>query len=183
MEKMILTIIALLVVVYVIAAYNKAVGLRNYVREAFSTMDVYLKKRWDLVPNLVECVKAYASHEKGVFEGVTNLRSRDYSTLSQHEKLNVNEQLSSALPKLVAVAENYPELKANESFANLMKELSKIEEDIANARKYYNGTVRELNNFLEIFPSNIIGKMFGFKTERMFEIGSEQRENVKVDLN
>lgn len=180
---MVWVIIVLFILVYVIAAYNKAVGLRNYVREAFSTMDVYLKKRWDLVPNLVECVKAYAQHEKGVFEGVTNLRSKDYSTLSQNEKLNVNEEISSALPKLIAVAENYPELKANENFASLMKELSNIEEDIANARKYYNGTVRELNTFLELFPSNIIGRIFGFKTERMFEIGVEQRENVKVNFN
>ncbi len=183
MGNTILVVVGLFVVVYIIAAYNKAVGLRNYVREAFSTMDVYLKKRWDLVPNLVECVKTYAQHEKGVFENVTNLRSKVYSGLSQNEKLNVNEELASALPRLIAVAENYPELKANENFANLMKELSAIEEDIANARKYYNGTVRELNTFLELFPSNIIGKIFGFKTERMFEIGAEQRENVKVDLN
>ncbi len=182
MSNYIILVVVILVLCYLVVTYNKAVGLRNYVREAFSTMDVYLKKRWDLVPNLVECVKAYAEHEKGVFAGVTDLRTRSYDSLSQNEKLNVNEQLGAAIPKLIAVAENYPELKANENFTHLMQELSKIEEDIANARKYYNGTVRELNTFLEIFPSNIVGKVFGFKTERMFEIGSEQRENVKVDF-
>jgi len=183
MEVKILIAAGIVILFAVIIGYNKAVSLRNYVKEAFSTMDVYLKKRWDLIPNLVECVKAYAAHEKTVFTNLADLRSKSYNELSQNEKLNVNEKLTYALPKLIAVAENCPELKANENFSKLMQELSKIEEDIANARKYYNGTVRELNNFLEIFPSNIIGKVFGFHTEKMFEIDDTQRQNVKVDFS
>lgn len=182
MERYILAAVIGSLVGYIIMSYNSAVKLRNYVKEAFSTMDVYLKKRWDLVPNLVECVSAYAKHEKSVFEGVTNLRARNYENMSLEEKINVNNTISESLPKIVAISENYPELKANTNFSELMTNLSSIEEDIANSRKYYNGTVRELNNFLEIFPTNIIAKVFGFKPEKMFEITSDQRENVKVDF-
>lgn len=182
MEIKILIVLAAVVFVAVIVGYNKAVAYRNYVKEAFSTMDVYLKKRWDLIPNLIECTKAYAKHEKSVFTEVAALRSKDYNGLSQNEKLDVNEKLKYCLSRFYAVVENYPEVKANETYLKLMNEMSKAEEDIANARKYYNGTVRELNNFLEIFPTNLISKMFGFKTERMFEIGTEQRKDIKVEL-
>lgn len=178
----IITAAAVLISAAVILGYNKAVAYRNYVKEAFSTMDVYLKKRWDLIPNLIECTKAYATHEKSVFTEVTKLRSKDYNELSQNEKLDINEKLKYVMSRFYAVVENYPEVKANETYMKLMNELSKAEEDIANARKYYNGTVRELNNFLEIFPSSLIGKMFGFKTERMFEAGVEQRKDIKVEL-
>jgi LemA protein len=145
-------------------------------------MDVYLKKRWDLVPNLVSCVKAYATHEKDIFEHVAILRSSNYSTMSQKEKLNTNEQINNLLPQIIAIAENYPEIKANESFSKLMENLTSIEEDIANSRKYYNGTVRIFNNFLEIFPFNVIGKLFGFKTAEMFTISNDERNNIKVEF-
>lgn len=174
--------IAVIVLVYIITVYNKAVALRNYVKEAFSTMDVYLKKRWDLVPNLVETVRAYSRHEKNIFTGVTELRTRDYSSLSDREKLDANIKMGAELSKIIAVAENYPELKANTNYSELMAQLSEIEKDIANARKYYNGTVRELNTFIEIFPSNVVCGIFGFSSEKMFEIGAAERENVKVDF-
>ncbi len=179
MEKIILGVIVVCVI-YVIFAYNKMVGLKNYVKEAFSTMDVYLKKRWDLIPNLVECVKGYSNYEKSTLAEITNLRTKNYSSLSNDEKININEKLSASLGRLFAIAENYPELKASETYTKLMSELSKIEEDIANSRKYYNGTVREFNTVLELFPSNIIGMIFGFKQEKLFEISDEQKENVKV---
>lgn len=176
-------VLVCLVISFLIGAYNSGVKLRNYVREAFSTMDVYLKKRWDLIPNLVEIVKGYAIHEKGLLEKITQLRSGNYSTMSDSQKLETNNQLTQFLTRFMAVAENYPDLKANQNFMQLNNELSSIEEDIANSRKYYNGTVRELNTFLEVFPTNIVGAIFGFKKEKMFEISDLERENVKVSFN
>ena len=182
MSVILTVIVCLLILVYIIGAYNKGITLRNYVREAFSTMDVYLKKRWDLIPNLVETVKGYASHEQDLLKKVTELRNQNYTNLNKEQKMDINEQLGIGLSKLIAVAENYPDLKANQNFAVLMQDLSAVEEDIANSRKYYNGTVREFNNYTEIFPSNIIAAVFNFKPEKMFEINESQRENVKVSF-
>ena len=156
--------------------------MRNLVQEAFATMDVYLKKRWDLVPNLIEVVKNYAQHEKTLLEELTKLRSGNYNNLSAQQKLDTNVQLGQKLMRVMAVAENYPDLKANESYMLLMKQLSAVEEDIANARKYYNGTVRELNTYLDMFPTNLIGQMFGFKKAQMFAISDEQRQTKELDL-
>jgi len=182
MSSLLLGIISLVIVVYVISAYNNGIKLRNYVREAFSTMDVYLKKRWDLIPNLVETVKGYATHEQDLLKKVTELRNKNYAGLNNEQKMDLNSQLGLGLSKLIAVAENYPDLKANQNFTALMQELSAIEEDIANSRKYYNGTVREFNNYTELFPTNILAAVFGFKAEKMFEINDTQRENVKVSF-
>jgi LemA protein len=167
-------------VVWFISAYNNGITLKNYKNEAFATMDVYLKKRWDLIPNLLETTKGYAEHEKEVFEKVTQLRNQNYTNMSDDEKVGLNKQLSFGLSKLLAVAENYPDLKANENFNNLALELSNIEGEIASARKYYNGTVREFNNYLEYFPTNIIGAIFRFEKGSFFEIDEAQRENVQV---
>jgi len=175
-------IIAVVAVLYIGLAYNKCVKLSNYVKEAFSTMDVYLKKRWDLIPNLIETVKGYAAHEKGILEEVTSLRNMNYSNLTQEQKVDVNNRLSMGLSKLIAVAENYPDLKASESFVNLQRELSKVEEDIANSRKYYNGCVREYNTYIQIFPTVLIASIFNFKEQKLFEIDELQRENVKVSF-
>lgn len=171
------------IAVYVIGAFNCGVRLRNYVREAFSTMDVYMKKRWDLIPNLVETVKGYAGHEKGLLEKLTQLRSGNYSTMSDAQKLETNSELTQVLTRFMAVAENYPDLKANQNFMQLSDELSAVEADIANSRKYYNGTVRELNTFLEVFPTNMVGAMFGIQREKMFEISESERQNVKVSFD
>ena len=173
-------IIIAIVIIWLISGYNNFVALKNRVKEAFATMDVYLKKRWDLIPNLVETVKGYAKHESETLENVTKLRSGSYDSLSDNEKVDVNNQLTAGIRQLLDVAENYPDLKANQNFMNLSEELSKIEADIANSRKYYNATVRELNNKVQMFPSNIIAKIFGFKEANMFEAGAEERENVKV---
>ena len=175
----ILVIIAA-VILYVIGAYNKGITLRNYVREAFSTMDVYLKKRWDLIPNLIESVKGYMEHEKGLLSQLTELRSKNYTDMSMAEKLQTNMQLGTIVPKILAVAENYPNLKASENFNKLMDNLATVEDDIANARKYYNGTVRTLNTFTEVFPSNIVCRFFGFEPEKLFEIDDAERQTVKV---
>lgn len=162
--------------------YNSFVTLNNRVDEAFSTMDIYLKKRWDLVPNLVETVKGYAEHEKSTLEEVIKLRNGAYDGLNNNEKVSVNDKLSQGIGRLLALSEAYPDLKASEGFKNLSLELSKIEEDIANARKYYNGTVRLFNNKVEMFPTNLVAKMLGYKCKDMFEARENERENVKIDF-
>jgi len=150
--------------------------------EAFSTMDVYLKKRWDLIPNLVEVVKGYAKHESSTLESITSLRSSSYDKMSTNDKIDTNEGLRAGLSQLLAVAENYPELKASQNFSELSAGLIKIEDDIAQSRKYYNAVVKKMNNKVEMFPSNIIAGVFGFKQSKMFEAEEDARSNVKVEL-
>ena len=174
--------IALILLIYIITTYNKLIKLRHIVEEAFSTMDVYLKKRWDLVPNLVEIVKGYAKHEKDIFEKISELRANTYQNMSMNNKVNINNQIEDGIFKILLISEQYPELKANQNFLDLSKELTQIEDDIANSRKYYNGSVRIFNTEIQVFPNNILAKIFGFKEENMFESKSEEKNNVKVDL-
>ena len=180
-----LYIIIAIVVVLLIAflvAYNGFVKENNKVKEAFATMDVYLKKRWDLIPNIVETVKGYAKHEKETLEEVIKLRNGAYDNMSDDEKIKANEKLSSGISKIMALAEAYPELKANENFKDLSNQLVKVEDEIANSRKYYNATVRDFNNKVEMFPSNIVAELLGYKSKSMFEANEEERKNVKVSL-
>lgn len=174
--------IIVLIVIYALALYNSFVKLNNKVKEAFSTMDVNLKKRWDLIPNIVEIVKGYAKHEKDTLKEVVELRNSTYDKMSDEEKIKTNEQLSSGINKIMALAEAYPDLKANENFKDLSKQLTKVEDDITNSRKYYNGVVRIYNNKVEMFPSNIFAGLFGYKSKAMFEASANERENVKVEL-
>ena len=174
--------IVILLVLICLIIYNSLVKSRNLVKEAFSTMDVYLKKRWDLVPNLVEVVKGYTSYENSTLTNITELRANSYNDLTMDKKININEQLTNAISNIIAISENYPGLKASENFLNLSKSLTKIEDDIANSRKYYNGTVRIYNNKIQMFPSNIVASLFNFKEASMFEAGIEEKNNVKVDL-
>ena len=163
MGKWIALILVVVLIVYIISMYNKLVRQKVVVDEAFSTMDIYMKKRFDLIPNLVETVQG------------------GYGQMSPEEKVSMSVELSKALPKVLAVAEAYPELKADTNFLNLSDQLSKVEGDIANARKYYNGAVRNYNISIAAFPSNIIASMFQFTVRPMFEVGSEEeRENVQV---
>ena len=175
----ILGIIAI-ILIYVFTTYNGLIRLRNKVEEGFSTMDVYLKKRWDLIPNLVETVKGYAKHEKETLDEVMKVRAGSYDGMSDDEKIDANNKLSQNITKLLAVAENYPDLKANDSFRDLTGQLTKVEEDIAQSRKYYNGTVRIFNDKVQMFPSNIVANMLGFKPRKMFETSEEERQNVQV---
>lgn len=172
----------LIVLAYMLITYNKLIKKRNLVKEAFSTMDIYLKKRWDLIPNLIETVKGYATHEKETLEKVIAARSIPYNEMSKEQKVNNSKQLDNDIIKILAISENYPELKANTNFINLTNELSRIETDIANSRKYYNGTVRNYNNKVQMFPSNIVAFVFGFKSENMFTITQEEKKNVKVEF-
>lgn len=174
--------IIIVLLIYFVAVNNSLVQIKNRVEEAFSTMDVYLKKRWDLIPNLVETVKGYAEHESETLEEIIKLRNASYDSMSSDDKVELNNKLSQKITQLLAIGEAYPELKANENFNNLSKEIVKIEEDIANSRKYYNASVRVMNNKVEMFPSNIVASMRGFKKMKMFEASEEERKNIKVQF-
>ena len=174
--------IIVLILIYFGVTYNSFVKLSNKVKEAFSTMDVYLKKRWDLIPNIVETVKGYAKHEKSTLKEIIELRNSTYDNMSANEKVDVNNKLSQGINKLMAIAEAYPDLKANENFKDLSQQLTKVEDDIANSRKYYNGAVRIFNDKVQMFPSNIVAGILGFKEQKMFEANETERENVKVKL-
>ena len=178
----IIIVIIVLIIIYTFVLYNSFIKLNNKVKEAFSTMDVYLKKRWDLIPNIVETVKGYAKHEKDTLKEITELRKSAYDNLSDEEKIKTNAKVSNNISKIMALAEAYPDLKANDNFNDLSKQLIKVEDEIANARKYYNGTVRIYNNKVEMFPSNIFANIFGYKLKTMFEADSDERENIKVNL-
>lgn len=174
--------VIVLILIYAFVTYNGLVKANNLVKEAFSTMDVYLKKRWDLVPNLVEVVKNYTEYEKETIEKITKLRTSTYENMTMDKKINVNEELTQDLSVIMAVSENYPDLKASENFMELSQDLTKVEDEIANSRKYYNGSVRNYNNKIQMFPSNIIAKIFGFRLANMFETNTEEKNNVKVEL-
>ena len=163
--------IVALIIVYLLICYNSFVKLNNQVKEAFSTMDVYLKKRWDLIPNIVQVVKGYAKHEKDTLKEIVELRNsvKSYDKLTDEEKIKTNEQMSNGLNRLMALAEAYPDLKANDNFLSLQSDLSGIEDEIAQARKYYNAVVRNFNNKVEMIPSNIVAKILGYKPKSMFE--------------
>lgn len=175
--------IIVILLIYILITYNSFINSRNLVKEAFSTMDIYLKKRWDIIPNLIEVVKGYSKYEKETLTKITSLRSSSYDELTMDNKININEELSKCLSNIFAVSENYPELKANELYANLSSNLISIEDEIANSRKYYNGTVRNFNNKIQIFPNNILAKLFRFKEFKMFEANAEEKNNVGVNLN
>ena len=174
--------IIVIIVIYALILYNSFVKLNNKVKEAFSTMDVYLKKRWDLIPNIVETVKGYAKYEKDTLKEVVNLRNSVYDSMSDDDKLKTNEKLSTGINKVMALAEAYPNLKANENFKDLSKQLTKVEDEIANSRKYYNGVVRLFNNKVEMLPSNIFARLFGYKSKAMFEADVSERKNIKIKL-
>lgn len=178
----VILVIVAIILIYGVLAYNSFVKLNNTVKEAFATMDVYLKKRWDLIPNIVETVKGYAKHESETLEEVIKLRNSAYDSMSDDDKIKQDQELTKGISKIMALAENYPDLKANENFKDLSNQLSKIEDDIANSRKYYNGTVRIFNDKVEMFPSNIFAGMFGYKAKSMFEADADERENVKVSF-
>ena len=174
----VLQLILLLIVIYVIYIYNSLIKLRNLAREGWSGIDVQLKRRFNLIPNLVEVVKGYAQYEKGVFENVTNARAKTVTSNTTKERGESEGMLSQTLKTLFAVAENYPQLKANENYLALQKELSEIEDNIQHSRRYYNGTVRDLNIKIESFPSNIIASLFKFKKWDFFEIEEARERGV-----
>ena len=178
----IIIIVVAIIIVYALSQYNSFIKLDNKVKEAFSTMDIYLKKRWDLIPNIVDTVKGYAKHEKDTLESIIGIRSGAYDNMKLDEKIAKNEEINKGINKLMAIAEAYPDLKANENFKDLSKQLTKVEDEIAQSRKYYNATVRVFNNKVEMFPSNIFANIFGYKRRSMFAITDEEKNNIKVEL-
>jgi len=174
--------LVIIFIIYPIFIYNSLIRLRNRVKEAFSDIKVQLKRRYDLIPNLIEIVKGYAAHEKGVFEKVTEARTRAISAEGFKEKAKAEDALSNTLKTLFAVAENYPELKANANFLDLQRELADTENKIQAARRFYNSNVMALNIKIEVFPSNVVAKAFGFKKEEFFGIEEEEKKPVKVQF-
>lgn len=178
-----LIIIAALVLA-VIGIYNSLVKLRQKVKNSWSQIDVQLQRRFDLIPNLVDTVKAYMEHENDVLTKIAELRTSWANAGSVAEKANLDNELSGALKTILAVSENYPDLKANQNFSELQQELQNTENKISFSRQFYNDSVTMYNTKLEVVPSNIIASMFGFKPEELFKVESEEaRKNVKVDFN
>ncbi len=175
----IIAVVALLVLFF-ISTYNGFVKLRNKVEEAFATMDAYLKKRWDLIPNLVETVKGYASHEKETLEAVINARNMAMNSSSVADLQENEKALDSSLKTVFALSESYPDLKANQNFVDLQRQLEDVEDDILQARKYYNAVVKTFNTKRELFPASIIAGIMHLEKKEYFEIDSAERESVKV---
>jgi len=183
---MTLVILAIIVVIAFVAVgmYNSLIKLRNTSEQAWSDVDVQLKRRHDLIPNLVETVKGYATHEKETFEQVVQARNQAMNASSPADKAQAENFLQSALKSLFALAEAYPDLKANQNFLDLQDELSNIEEQIQLARRYYNAVVRDLNTKIETVPSNFIANMFHFEKKEYFELDSEEeRQTPQVSFN
>ncbi len=179
----IILVVVVLLIVVVVSGYNSLVSLRNKVKDQWSQIDVQLKKRADLIPNIVETVKGYAKHEKETLEGVIKARNALNTASSVEEEMAANNQITGALNKLFALSEAYPELKANENFMSLQKDLKDVEEKISYARQFYNDTVMTYNNKVQMFPSNIIASLFGFKESKFFELDNEKdRETPKVSF-
>lgn len=172
--------VAVLAVFWLIGVYNGLIKLKNRTDEAWSDIDVQLKRRYDLIPNLVETVKGYAKHERELFENVTKARSQAMSASGAEAKGKAENMLSSTLKSLFAVAENYPQLKASDNFAKLQDELSDTENKIQAARRFYNGQVRDFNTKIQIFPNNMVAGMLKFKAYEFFEADEGEKENVKV---
>ncbi|MBU1953473.1 LemA family protein [Patescibacteria group bacterium] len=185
MDSTTLIILAVLVVAafLVVSIYNGLVTLKNKVDEGWADIDTQLKRRYDLIPNMVETVKGYAKHEKGTFESVTKARNMAMKAETPEERAQAENMLTGTLKSLFALAENYPELKANQNFLDLQQTLKEIEEHIQLSRRYYNATVRDLNTKIEVFPNNIFAGMFGFGKREYFELErAEEKENVKVEF-
>lgn len=178
----ILAILGILIVVWAIATYNRMRTISNRVDNAWSQVDVQLKRRYDLIPNLVETVKGYAQHEKETFENVTKARSMGIEAKSIPEQAQAENMLTQALRQVFAVAEAYPQLQANENFLALQEELSATEGKIAFARQFFNDTVLKFNNTIQVFPNLILAGAFGFKPKEYFEIDEESRGPVKVEF-
>ena len=182
---LIILAVIILLIAMVAGIYNKYIRLKNLNKEGWSGVEVHLQKRWDLIPNLVNTVKGYATHEKDTLENVVKLRTqimsidtKDVANIEEVQKLE--NELTKTLRSIMMLQEAYPDLKANQNFLELQNNLNQIEEDIKNSRKYYNGTVRDLNTFVESFPNNILAGMFNFKTAEFFDANDEVNKAPEV---
>lgn len=183
MELLLIPLAAVaVIIVWLIAVFNGLVRLKNRTEEAWSDIDVQLKRRHDLIPNLVETVKAYAAHEKEVFEKVTQARAAAMGAKTAEESEKAENQLTATLKSLFAVAENYPQLKASDNFGKLQDELSDTENKIQAARRFYNGQARDFNTKLQVFPTNLIANMLGFKAREFFQTEKNEKKNPKIEF-
>ena len=182
MALIIIIVIVLLILAWVVGTYNGLVTLRNKVRDQWSQIDVLLKRRSDLIPNLVETVKGYAKHEEGTLEAVINARNKVVAAPSKEEEMKASGELTGALNRLFALAENYPDLKANTNFMDLQNNLKETEDKISYARQFYNDAVLKYQNKIEMFPSNIIAGIFNFEAEKFFEATETEKETPKVQF-
>ncbi len=182
MGWIILLVIIVLIALWFAGTYNSLVQLRNSVKDQWSQIDVHLKRRADLIPNLVETVKGYTKHEKDTLEAVISARNKAVSATNATEEMAANNELTGALSRLFALTEAYPELKANTNFMDLQANLKDTEDKISFARQFYNDTVLKYKNKLEVFPSNIVASMFGFKSEPFFEASAAEKETPKVQF-
>ena len=180
MWLVIILIIVALLAFYVISTYNGLIQARNKVKDQFSQIDVQLKRRFDLIPNLVETVKGYAKHESETLEKVIQSRNNYANAKTEAEKVEASNEMSRGVMNIMALAESYPELKANTNFMDLQNQLKEVEDKIGYARQFYNDTVLMYNNKVEMFPGNLIASMFNFKKEVFFEANEKERENVQV---
>ncbi len=180
MVILIIAVIIVLLVIYLISTYNKLVSLRNKVKDSWSQIEVLLKRRYDLIPNLVETVKGYAKHEKETLDAVINARNSAVSAKTTEEEMKAAGEVSNALGRLIAISESYPELKANENFMDLQSNLKETEDKISFSRQFYNDVVLTYKNKIEMFPSTLVAAIFGFKPEPFFEASEEERKNVQV---
>jgi LemA protein len=180
----IVLIVVAVIALWLVLAYNKFIAGKNRVQEAWADIDVQLKRRYDLIPNLINTVKGYAAHEQGTFDKVVAARSKAMQAETPAEHAKAEGELAGALKSIFALSEAYPDLKANANFVELQRELSDTENKIQAARRFYNGNVRDLNTSIQSFPSNIVARMFGFKSEEFFEIeeGDVAREVPKVSF-
>ena len=177
-----IAVVVFILLVVVAIIYNTLTKARNKVKEKYSNIDVSLKKRWDIVPNLVEVVKGYSAYEEKTLEKLTELRSQQYDKFLMEQKLDIDNNISKVVSKIFAIAENYPELKANEEYLEFSKNLSNLEEEISKNREEYNKAVQEYNTKIEKIPNNIIAILFGFNEEKLFETQKNERKSFKVDL-
>lgn len=183
MIKYVVIGLIVVVVIYVLVTYNALVKRKNMVLNQRSQIDIELQRRFDLIPNLVEVVKGYASHEKSTLEDVVNARSNYLASGSDtQEALQADAQLTTALSRLFMLVESYPDLMANTNFLNLQKELANTEKKIAFSRQFYNDSVNKMNNMIQMFPSNVVAKLFGYKAEPFFETTDKERANISIDL-
>ncbi|MCC6643815.1 LemA family protein [Candidatus Peregrinibacteria bacterium] len=184
MELIIVLAVVAVIAMAVIGVYNGLIQLKNKVDEAWADIDTQLKRRYDLIPNMVEIVKGYAKHESKTLEAVTQARNMAMAAKSPEERIQAENALSGTLKTLFAVAENYPDLKANQNFMDLQATLKEVEDKLQLSRRYHNATVRDFNTKVEIFPNNIVAGIFHFGRRKFFEIeNAEERNNVKVSFN
>ena len=176
----IIGIIVAICLLFIIGVYNTLVRKRNSIENAFGSIDVMLKKRFDLIPNIVATVKQYAKHEETIFARIAELRSKGYEQLNNDDKANFDEAFTQASRRFIAVAESYPELKASDNFMHLQRTLNEVEEQLSAARRTYNAHVTDFNNTVMTFPSNMIAGMFGFTPRNLFSIPAEERVNPTI---